>query len=29
MDSACAQCHTDLHIKSGELKYYQTHTRLR
>ncbi len=24
MDSACAQCHTDLHIKSGELKYYKT-----
>ncbi|MGO9306678.1 MAG: hypothetical protein ACLP3R_23710 [Candidatus Korobacteraceae bacterium] len=23
MDSACAQCHTDLHIKSGERKYVQ------
>ena len=23
MDSACGQCHTDLHIKNGELKYVQ------
>jgi hypothetical protein len=23
-DSACGQCHTNLHIKTGELKYYQS-----